>query len=93
MPRTGSESVTFAVEESGKGLAQHLLFAIKAEIHTVTGSFGIGVGVVDRIDRLYQFLGERNVNGTEIASGARVSLRDGDRVHIGAWTVITIHAA
>jgi FHA domain len=34
-----------------------------------------------------------SVNGTEIASGARVPLRDGDRVHIGAWTVITIHAA
>jgi hypothetical protein len=33
------------------------------------------------------------VNGTEIASGTPVPLRDGDRVHIGAWTVITIHAA
>jgi FHA domain len=33
------------------------------------------------------------VNGTEIAAGERVPLRDGDRVHVGAWTVITIHAA
>jgi len=33
------------------------------------------------------------VNGTEITTGVRVPLRDGDRVHVGAWTVITIHAA
>jgi len=33
------------------------------------------------------------VNGTEIATGAQMPLHDGDRVHIGAWTVITIHAA
>ena len=32
------------------------------------------------------------VNGTEIAAGTRVPLRDGDRIHLGAWTVITIHA-
>ncbi|HEY3036094.1 MAG TPA: FHA domain-containing protein, partial [Streptosporangiaceae bacterium] len=32
------------------------------------------------------------VNGSEIASGARVPLHDGDRIHIGAWTLITIRA-
>jgi hypothetical protein len=32
------------------------------------------------------------VNGTEIAAGLRVPLHDGDRIHLGAWTVITIHA-
>jgi FHA domain len=32
------------------------------------------------------------VNGTEIAAGVRVPLHDGDRIHLGAWTVITIHA-
>ncbi len=32
------------------------------------------------------------VNGDEIATGARVPLHDGDRIHIGAWTLITIHA-
>jgi hypothetical protein len=32
------------------------------------------------------------VNGTEIAAGARVPLHDGDRIHLGAWTVITVHA-
>lgn len=32
------------------------------------------------------------VNGTEIAAGAQVMLHDGDRIHVGAWTVITIHA-
>jgi len=32
------------------------------------------------------------VNGSEIATGERVRLRDGDRIHIGAWTLITIHA-
>jgi hypothetical protein len=30
------------------------------------------------------------VNGSEIATGARVPLHDGDRIHIGAWTLITI---
>jgi pSer/pThr/pTyr-binding forkhead associated (FHA) protein len=33
------------------------------------------------------------VNGREIAAGERVPLRDGDRIHVGAWTVITIHAS
>jgi FHA domain len=32
------------------------------------------------------------VNGSEVAAGVRVPLRDGDRIHIGAWTVITIRA-
>jgi FHA domain len=32
------------------------------------------------------------VNGSEIAAGVRVPLNDGDRIHLGAWTVITIHA-
>jgi pSer/pThr/pTyr-binding forkhead associated (FHA) protein len=32
------------------------------------------------------------VNGSEVAAGARVPLHDGDRIHIGAWTVITIRA-
>jgi pSer/pThr/pTyr-binding forkhead associated (FHA) protein len=32
------------------------------------------------------------VNGSEIAAGVQVPLRDGDRIHLGAWTVITIHA-
>src|SRR5262245_50399195 len=32
------------------------------------------------------------VNGTEIAAGVRVPVHDGDRIHLGAWTVITIHA-
>jgi len=32
------------------------------------------------------------VNGTEIAAGVRVPLHDGDRIHLGAWTVITIRA-
>ena len=32
------------------------------------------------------------VNGSEIATGARVPLHDGDRIHIGAWTLITISA-
>jgi FHA domain len=31
------------------------------------------------------------VNGSEITAETRVPLRDGDRIHIGAWTVITIH--
>ena len=33
------------------------------------------------------------INGREIAAGERVPLRDGDRIHVGAWTVITIHAS
>jgi hypothetical protein len=33
------------------------------------------------------------VNGGEIAAGSRVRLRDGDRVCVGAWTVLTIRAA
>jgi FHA domain len=33
------------------------------------------------------------VNGTEIAAGERVPLHDGDRIHLGAWTVITIRAS
>jgi FHA domain len=32
------------------------------------------------------------VNGSEIAAGVQVPLRDGDRIHLGAWTVITVHA-
>jgi len=31
------------------------------------------------------------VNGSEIATGVRVPLHDGDRIHLGAWTMITIH--
>jgi len=33
------------------------------------------------------------VNGTEIAAGVRVPLHDGDRIHLGAWTVITVRAS
>jgi hypothetical protein len=32
------------------------------------------------------------VNGREIARGARIRLRDGDRVFVGAWTVLTIQS-
>jgi pSer/pThr/pTyr-binding forkhead associated (FHA) protein len=32
------------------------------------------------------------VNGSEIATGERMPLHDGDHIHIGAWTLITIHA-
>jgi hypothetical protein len=32
------------------------------------------------------------VNGREIAPGERVPLRDGDRIYLGAWTVLTIRA-
>jgi pSer/pThr/pTyr-binding forkhead associated (FHA) protein len=32
------------------------------------------------------------VNDIEIATDRRIRLRDGDRVHLGAWTVLTIHA-
>jgi len=30
------------------------------------------------------------VNGKDIPAGQTVPLRDGDRIHLGAWTVITI---
>jgi pSer/pThr/pTyr-binding forkhead associated (FHA) protein len=30
------------------------------------------------------------VNGNEIATGVPVPLHDGDRIHLGAWTVITV---
>jgi pSer/pThr/pTyr-binding forkhead associated (FHA) protein len=30
------------------------------------------------------------VNGSEISVGVRVPLHDGDRIHLGAWTVIAI---
>jgi serine/threonine-protein kinase len=30
------------------------------------------------------------VNGKDVPSGGTVPLRDGDRIHLGAWTVITI---
>jgi len=30
------------------------------------------------------------VNGREITAGVRLPLHDGDRIHLGAWTVITI---
>jgi pSer/pThr/pTyr-binding forkhead associated (FHA) protein len=33
------------------------------------------------------------VNGQAIPAGARVRLRDGDRVCVGAWTMLTIQAA
>jgi len=33
------------------------------------------------------------VNGAEIAAGVRVPLHDGDRIHLGAWTAITIRAS
>ena len=32
------------------------------------------------------------VNGREIAAGEPVPLRDGDRVCLGAWTTLTVHA-
>jgi pSer/pThr/pTyr-binding forkhead associated (FHA) protein len=31
------------------------------------------------------------VNGREIAKGDLVPLREGDRINVGAWTVITVH--
>jgi hypothetical protein len=34
-----------------------------------------------------------HVNEIEIATDQRVRLRDGDRVYLGAWTVLTIHAS
>jgi len=33
------------------------------------------------------------VNGRDVPSGEAVPLRDGDRIHLGAWTVITITRA
>jgi pSer/pThr/pTyr-binding forkhead associated (FHA) protein len=32
------------------------------------------------------------VNDNEIVTGIRVTLHDGDRIHLGAWTVLTIQA-
>ena len=32
-----------------------------------------------------------SVNGTEIPTGNRVPLHDGDRINVGAWTAITVH--
>jgi len=32
------------------------------------------------------------VNGREMAAGSRVRLRDGDRICVGAWTILTIRA-
>ena len=32
------------------------------------------------------------VNGREITAGVRLPLHDGDRIHLGAWTLITIQA-
>jgi len=32
------------------------------------------------------------VNGNEIVTGVRLPVRDGDRIQVGAWTAITIHA-
>jgi pSer/pThr/pTyr-binding forkhead associated (FHA) protein len=34
-----------------------------------------------------------HVNDVEIPTDQRVRLRDGDRIHLGAWTVLTIHAS
>jgi len=31
------------------------------------------------------------VNGSEIGVGDQVTLRDGDRINLGAWTAITVH--
>jgi len=33
------------------------------------------------------------VNGDEIATGVAVPLHDGDRIHLGAWTLITVSKA
>jgi pSer/pThr/pTyr-binding forkhead associated (FHA) protein len=33
------------------------------------------------------------VNGRQVASGVPVPLRDGDRISLGAWTVLTVRAA
>ena len=40
-------------------------------------------------------LGSENgtlVNGSEVTTRVPVSLHDGDQIHVGAWTVITVHA-
>ena len=34
-----------------------------------------------------------HVNDVEIPTDQRVRLRDGDRIHLGAWTVLTIRAS
>jgi solute:Na+ symporter, SSS family len=31
------------------------------------------------------------LNGRQIATGDRITLREGDRINLGAWTVITVH--
>ena len=31
------------------------------------------------------------LNGRQIATGDRIALREGDRINLGAWTVITVH--
>jgi len=31
------------------------------------------------------------VNGSEVATGAMVPVREGDRINLGAWTAITLH--
>ena len=31
------------------------------------------------------------LNGSEITVGDAIPLRDGDRINLGAWTVITVH--
>lgn len=33
------------------------------------------------------------VNGVDITAGEKVPLHDGDRIAIGAWTLLTVHAA
>ena len=33
------------------------------------------------------------VNGSEIGTGDQVTLHDGDRINLGAWTAITVHRA
>lgn len=32
------------------------------------------------------------VNGADVPTGAQVPLHDGDRITVGAWTLITVHA-
>jgi pSer/pThr/pTyr-binding forkhead associated (FHA) protein len=32
-----------------------------------------------------------SVNGSEMATGVPVPLHDDDQIHVGAWTVITVH--
>jgi pSer/pThr/pTyr-binding forkhead associated (FHA) protein len=32
-----------------------------------------------------------SVNGSEVSTGVPVPLHDGDQIHVGAWTVITVH--